>query len=252
MLRRRTCLKPTCPMLVLCLSVLMILLPLVGQARAITTPTVMQANSSNSVSKSIFYWNFNNGDATGWIPIIGWNSETQQPQYPIACKVVNGQYSLTTCESLYRLHNFTDLIFSAQVKVVQAATEPIWGIGFRINPASPAYASIVAVTGDPYTLAQGYFFEFVGSSAYLYSCQATCTALASASPNVNPFATNILTIVAAGSSITGFVNGVQVISVTDSTFSQGRISLFSIPNGCSASGCSAVTSNFDNVVAIST
>ena len=71
-------------------------------------------------------------------------------------------------------------------------------------------------------------------------------------PNVNPFATNILTIVAAGSSITGFVNGVQVISVTDPTFSQGRISLFSIPNGCSASGCSAVTSNFDNVVAIST
>src|SRR5207237_3629071 len=122
--------KPTNPMLILCLSVLMILLPLTGQARAVTTPTVMQANSSNSVSKSIFYWNFNNGDATGWIPIIGWNSETQQPQYPIACKVVNGQYSLTTCESLYCLHNVTEFIFFDHVNFVYAERDSIWGVEF--------------------------------------------------------------------------------------------------------------------------
>jgi hypothetical protein len=205
-----------------------------------TVPT--QSSISN---QRIFYWNFNDGTAPGWVPVIGWNSDTGQPQYPISCQIVNGEYSLTTCEPIYRLHNFTDFVYSAQVRVVQAPIQPIWGIGFRINPANSQYASITAVTGDKYTLAQGYFMEFIGSSLYLYMCQATCSVLASASPNINIYANNYLTVLAYGSTIIGFVNGVQSFNVVDSTFSQGTLMLFSIPNGC----CNAaIITNFDNVL----
>jgi len=49
--------------------------------------------------------------------------------------------------------------------------------------------------------------------------------------------------------ITAYVNGVHVMRVAGSTFSQGRILLFSIPMDVAQLGCTSVTSNFNNVLA---
>lgn len=203
--------------------------------------------SAESLPSTYFAWPFDDGNVAGWTPVVGWNSEAGRPEYPQACEIVNGEYSLTTCEPLYRLHSFSDFAFEAQARLVQAAREPIWGIAFRVNPAAPIYSSIVEITGDPYTFAQGYFLEFVGSTLYLFRCTESCSVLGSTPSPIDPFVSHTLKVVALGSNIRGFVNDLLVFEVRDSVFSEGLVGLFSIPNGCDASGCQAVTTNFDNV-----
>lgn len=204
------------------------------------------------VSSAPYSWNFDSANTTGWTPIVGWNSAASRPEYPQSCRVVAGEYSLTTCEPLYRSRNFTDLIFEAQVRMVNASGTPIWGIGFRENPAGPAYTSIVNATHDRYTLPQGYSFEFIGSTAYLYKCEESptivCSVLASALSNgTNIYAENTLKVVAIGPDIQIFLNWAKIMEVHDYQFPSGQVELFSVPNGCGASGCASVTSNFDNV-----
>ncbi len=216
-------------------------LPLLSSTPFVSTPSV----------SNYFSWGFDDGNTAGWVPIEQWVVGSPRPEPPQECVVVSGEYSLKTCDTLYRLHDFQDFAFETQVRLIDFQRQPIWGLSFRVNPASVDYADIVTMTGDSYSLFQGYLFEFVGTTLYLFRCvghhNGACTVIGSAYPTVDPYAVHTLKVIASGPIIRAYLDNVLAIDVVDFAFGSGLLGIRSYPNGCGFEGCVSVTANFDNL-----
>jgi|SRR5579884_4441126 len=144
---------------------------------------------------------------------------------PTNCGFANGAYHVkapTTNYSDYCLANatnYTNFVFEVQLQIIQGDTG---GIVFRVEGSNPP-----ADTQD----ALYAFFIGQDSSYYFGTFQGTSTgaqyhSLASGSSqaiNQGLNQTNIIAVVAQGSSIMIYVNHQQIVNLTDNTFSYGKI-----------------------------
>src|SRR5205823_3902093 len=110
--------------------------------------------------------------------------------------------------------DFSNFAYEVQMSIIKG---DVGGMVFRADSANNTYYSF-----------------FVAQNGYysLYTCGKTCKSLVSKfSPSINQGLnkTNLLAVVAMGTTITLYVNHKQLASVNDSTYNLGQIGLIAGP-----------------------
>ena len=129
-----------------------------------------------------------------------------------------------------RATNFVNFAYEVQMKIIKG---DVGGIIFRANS-----------TNNNFYL----FYVSQAGSYQLFLCPGnTCRQLVASTPsaaiNKGPNATNLVAVVATGTSITLYVNKQQVTSVNDTTFSHGQIGVVASPFATAGHPTEVVYSN---------
>lgn len=113
--------------------------------------------------------------------------------------------------------DFNDFAFEVQMQIIKGDAG---GIVFRVestNPANKLYAFYIGQNGS-------YELDSINGSNVPTLASGSSSAI---KQGLNQ--TNVIAVVAKGTSITMYVNQQQVASVTDSTFSHGQIGVYVVP-----------------------
>lgn len=167
----------------------------VGQKHRIFLPTILRGYSS-STSTLIFSDNFDHGTLAGWTPNRG--TWTNPGTY------MRGQYGLANA---WNMHSSTgsNLVYSGMVNILSG---PGGGLVFRASAdGTSSYDLILDTVDDVLKLSKRPPYQVLAT--YPLAVQYN-----------HPYA---LKVVANGSTLDGYLDGAKVLSVTDSTYTDGHL-----------------------------
>jgi serine/threonine protein kinase len=183
-----------------------------AQAKAIATASVIAANPNPYPPKigTLALYDRLHDDSRG----SGWDKGTN------ICAFIAGVYHVIATNTTHLEHcfaeatNFSNFVYEVQMTII---TGDVGGMLFRADSANNTYYSF-----------------FVGQNGYysLYACGQSCKSLVSKfSPSINRglHKTNLLAVVANGTTIALYANHQQLASMTDSTYNLGQIGLIASP-----------------------
>jgi pectate lyase len=179
-------------------------------------------NLTLTKTAAFFSDDFEDGNATGWTPGSGtWSVVTDG-----TFRYAQTSTAAVTNNNVPTMGTATDMTVSADVKLTAlGAGTPAVSIAFRYVDANNFYTWQLR-PGDN----QLRFYKVVAGTATQVGTSVAFT------PVLNT--TYTLKVVASGSTLTGYVDGVQKLQVTDGTFTSGKIAL----------RVSTAAVRFDNVV----
>jgi hypothetical protein len=128
-------------------------------------------------------------------------------------------------------HTFSDFLLTVEATPPDAAGHYSYGVAFRENPDT-AHSYVFEIGNDQMYSLQTYDGEWGFAINWTDSDAIVVNG------------TNEITIQAVGDALTFFINGTQVASITDSTFSEGSVG-FVVEQWLSGEG--EVTVRFDNL-----
>lgn len=158
----------------------------------------------------------------------GWDKGTN------TCAFITGAYHVIATNTTHLEHcfaeasNFSNFVYEVQMTIIKG---DVGGMIFRADSANNTYYSF-----------------FVAQNGYysLYTCGQPCKSLVSRfSPSINQGLnkTNLLAVVAMGTTITLYANHQELARVTDSTYNLGQIGLIASPGPNTSNPTEVVYSN---------